>query len=92
MHSSTINTYSVYAGREYEKLTGNSNTGNEPPEHPRSMSAYPSNKLHPDDIEDRIAQGLSPLQTDQEEVDRISCQEESQYMRVQFPIVIEEIL
>ena len=56
------------------------------------MSAYPSNKLHPDDIEDRIAQGLSPLQTDQEEVDRISCQEESQYMRVQFPIVIEEIL
>ena len=92
MHSSTINTYSVYAGREFEKLTGNSNTGNEAPEHPRSMTAYPSNKLHPGDSEDRISQERSPLQTDQEEVDRISCQEESQNMMVQFSIVIEEIL
>ena len=87
-----MNKYSVYAGRECEKLTGNSNTGNEAPEHPRSMTAYPSNKLHPDDSEDRITQGRSPLQTDQEEVDRISCQEESQLMRIQFPVVIEEIL
>ena len=87
-----MKTYLVYVGRECERSTGNSNTGNEAPEHPRSMTAYPSNKLHPDDSEDRITQGRSPLQTDQEEVDRISCQEESQHMMVQFSIVIEEIL
>jgi len=92
MHSSTMNKYSVYVERECERSTGNSNTSNEAPEHPRSMTAYPSNKLHPDDSEDRITQERSPLQTDQEEVDRISCQEESQHMMVQFPIVIEEIL
>ena len=56
------------------------------------MTVYPSNRLHPDRIEDKTTLEQSLRRTDQEEVDRISCQEESQYMRVQFPIVIEEIL
>ncbi len=92
MHSSIMKTYLVYEGRECERLTGNSNTGNEAPEHPRPMTAYPSNKLHPDHTGDRITQVQSLPESDRGEVGRISCQEKSQHMRVQPSVIIEEIL
>lgn len=56
------------------------------------MTAYPSNKLHPDDSEDRITQGRSLRGICRKEVDRISCQEQSQHMMIHPAVIIEEIL